>query len=94
LTGEINVVHRSTFEQFFGTSPQASDTLLIRPEQLTITETEGTHGIWATVQRSIFEGSRYRIQLIADQQSFIVYAPIAFPKEKSVFLTYNSPTTY
>ena len=94
LTGEINVVHRSTFEQFFGTPPQASDTLLIRPEQLTITETEGTHGIWATVQRSIFEGSRYRIQLIADQQSFIVYAPIAFPKEKSVFLTYNSPTTY
>lgn len=94
LTGEINVVHRSTFEQFFGTPPQPSDTLLIRPEQLTITETKGTHGIWATVQRSIFEGSRYRIQLIADQQSFIVYAPIAFPKEKSVFLRYIFPTTY
>lgn len=87
LTGEVNVMDKVFFEEYFGSGTiSTNNPLIIRPEMLLISETPDN--IEAVVARSVFEGSRYRIYLSIAGQKLIVYHNTFLPKGKTVFVTY------
>lgn len=88
LTGEVNVLEKAFFEAYFGLSTiSANNPLIIRPEMLLISETP--KAAEAVVERSVFEGSRYRIYLSIAGQKLVAYHNTFLPKGKIVFVAYS-----
>jgi ABC-type Fe3+/spermidine/putrescine transport system ATPase subunit len=86
LTGEVSVLEKAFFEEHFGLSIiSTNDPLIIRPEMLLIHETP--KAVEAVVERSVFEGGRYRVYLLIAQQKLVAYHTTFLPKGKIVFVT-------
>ncbi len=88
LTGEVNLLESSFFEEHFGSrSVSTSSQLMVRPELFLIQDTP--QAVKAEVERSVFEGGRYRVYLSFLGQRFMVYHSTGFAKGDTVFVTYS-----
>ena len=86
LTGEVNILSKAFFEEHFGPDTiLTNNPLIIRPEMLLIHETP--KAVEAVVERSVFEGGRYRVYLSIAQQKLVAYHTTFLPKGKIVFVT-------
>lgn len=88
LTGEVNLLEKSFFEEHFGSrSVSTSSQVMVRPELFQIQDTP--QAVKAEVERSVFEGGRYRVYLSFLGQRFMVYHATGFAKGDMVFVTYQ-----
>lgn len=88
LTGEVNLLEKSFFEEHFGSrSVSTSSQVMVRPELFQIQDTP--QAVKAEVERSVFEGGRYRVYLSFLGQRFMVYHATGFAKGDRVFVTYQ-----
>ena len=60
---------------------------MVRPELFLIQDTP--QAVKAEVERSVFEGGRYRVYLSFLGQRFMVYHSTGFAKGDTVFVTYS-----
>jgi iron(III) transport system ATP-binding protein len=87
LTGETNLLDKSFFEKHFDRSVGhrlSDDWVLIRPELLTIQATQHHDSFKATVNRCTFVGHQYRVEVLVENQTLVVYHTQRLPHGQSV----------
>ncbi len=88
LTGEINLLEKPFFEAYFGRGLVSKNhQVMVRPERFLLQETPDA--VKAEVERSVFEGGRYRVYLSLSGQKLMAYHATGFKKGDTVFVTYS-----
>lgn len=89
LCGEANVLDRAWIAQYFAHQhwhQMPENKVLIRPEALALFKRPAAGRVEAQVERCIFEGSRYRVNVRLAAERLVAYHPIALAEGRKIYL--------
>ncbi len=89
LTGEANYLKIKIFENIFGTKPHVllpDKLVLVRPEQIAISEISFANSCEAIVMQVLFCGSFYKVQVIVERQKLWIMTFSKFHIQQKVFI--------
>jgi len=89
LCGEANVLDRAWVAQYFAHQPwheMPENKVLIRPEALALFKRPAAGRVEVRVERCIFEGSRYRVNVRLADEMLVAYHSIALAEGRKIYL--------